>query len=656
MKIEVKSLCYVALVAAAAGSAAAANFPDADDSHDIASAAAWGGTLPGESENVAFTNWSSKTFYAGNDVKFGNLLNNQRGGYNYTTTFDMTGTPGRRLNFTGFSIVGAGIGHIHHVFKGGYWDFGGGYFNNGGGSSYGDNRTFMISDGAVITNTSYCVLGYTAQGKLRLELSGASRFHVGGEFKFANNKTASGNENWLKVTEGSKMTVGGTMTREGSVNSWAGSLVNQPEGGLFYKDYVIVDGEGSELKMLSTSYNYYGGQGGSATIVSNGGYLLNRGSAVFGARYTRNNLLRVEKNGSAVFEGAFYIGWGQDASDTAITGLRHHRIEVLDGGSLWCKGVFYLSYRAFCSGNTLLVSNGTFRAATFQMSDNQGAGTGYATNILVVLQGENASLSSDNSYAMFNCSHSEYRVEHGARFCPRSSFSWTTDGQHDNVLRVRDGGMLTNVWTNTSIDNPKSDGFAVWNNKIIAEAGGIVTGQHVSVQGSNCVFRVDDSLALLDDNVTAISLQVGRMDTGGWYGGLSTNCALEVAGTTPKLRLGGKLLVENGSRILFELPEAGYAGGEAIIAAGRDVQINPGCEIAFSGAEAMYERLVADGVRANYVLIENPSDRGFVSDDVVAAAQASLGQNLQLRKRVRDGKNQLVLSGGAALGMSLIIR
>ena len=356
------------------------------------------------------------------------------------------------------------------------------------------------------------------------------------------------------------------------------------------------------------------------------------------------------------FQKAFYNGWGQEAGDTSITGLRHHRIEVLDGGSLWCKGVFFLSYRAFCSGNTLLVSNGTFRAATFQMSDNQGAGTGYATNILVVLQGENASLSSDNSYAMFNCSHSEYRVEHGARFCPRSSFSWTTVGQHDNVLRVRDGGMLTNVWTNTSIDNPKSDGFAAWNNKIIAEAGGIVTGQHVSVQGSNCVFRVDDSLALLDGSAGTTSLQVGRMDTSGWYGGWSTNCALEVAGTTPKLRLGGKLLVENGSRILFELPEAGYAGGEAIIMAGRDVQINSGCGIEFSGADAMYARLVADGVRANYVLIENPDDKGFVSDDVVAAAQASLGQSFKLRKRVHDGKNQLVLSGGAVVGMSLIVR
>lgn len=570
----------------------------------------------------------------------------------------MTETPARKLNFIGFSGGGKGLPGIHTAFKGGYWDFGGGYFNNGGNSSYGDNRTFVISDGAVITNTGSCILGYTAQKKLRLELSGASQLYVGGEFKFTNNRTASGDESWLKVTEGSKMTIG-KCSREGEVPQnvgWAASLSYQPEGGLFYKDYVIVDGEGSELKMLSTSYSYYGGQGGSATIVSNGGYLLDNGNAVFGARYTRNNLLRVEKDGSAVFERAFYTGWGQDASDTAITGLRHHRIEVLDGGSLWCKGEFNLSYRSFCSGITLLVSNGTFRAATFHQANNANVGAGYATNILVVLQGEHASFSSDNAYAMFNCSHSEYRVEHGARFRPRGSFSWTTVGQHDNVLRVRDGGMLTNVWISTSIDNPKSDGFAAWNNKIIAEAGGIVTGQNVTVQGSNCVFRVDDALALLDGSVGTTSLQVGRMDTNGWYGGWSTNCALEVAGTTPKLRLGGKLLVENASRILFELPEAGYGDDEARIVAGHDVQINSGSGIEFSGADAMYARLVADGVRANYVLIENPSDKGFVSDDVVAAAQASLGQNLQLRKRVRGGKNQLVLSGGAAAGMTLIFR
>ena len=570
----------------------------------------------------------------------------------------MTETPARKLNFIGFSGGGKGLPGIHTAFKGGYWDFGGGYFNNGGNSSYGDNRTFVISDGAVITNTGSCILGYTAQKKLRLELSGASQLYVGGEFKFTNNRTASGDESWLKVTEGSKMTIG-KCSREGEVPQnvgWAASLSYQPEGGLFYKDYVIVDGEGSELKMLSTSYSYYGGQGGSATIVSNGGYLLDNGNAVFGARYTRNNLLRVEKDGSAVFERAFYTGWGQDASDTAITGLRHHRIEVLDGGSLWCKGEFNLSYRSFCSGITLLVSNGTFRAATFHQANNANVGAGYATNILVVLQGEHASFSSDNAYAMFNCSHSEYRVEHGARFRPRGSFSWTTVGQHDNVLRVRDGGMLTNVWISTSIDNPKSDGFAAWNNKIIAEAGGIVTGQNVTVQGSNCVFRVDDALALLDGSVGTTSLQVGRMDTNGWYGGWSTNCALEVAGTTPKLRLGGKLLVENASRILFELPEAGYGDDEARIVAGHDVQINSGSGIEFSGADAMYARLVADGVRATYVLIENPSDKGFVSDDVVAAAQASLGQNLQLRKRVRGGKNQLVLSGGAAAGMTLIFR
>ena len=98
-----KTVIAACFVAATAGSVAAANFPDADGSHDIASASAWGGTLPGESEEVAFTNQSSVTIYAKNDVTFGQLVNNLKAGYNYTLTFDMTETPSRKLNFTGFS-------------------------------------------------------------------------------------------------------------------------------------------------------------------------------------------------------------------------------------------------------------------------------------------------------------------------------------------------------------------------------------------------------------------------------------------------------------------------------------------------------------------------------------------------------------------------
>ena len=75
-----KAIVAACFAVVAAGSAAAANFPDADGSHDIASPAAWGGTLPSATEDVVFTNWSSKTIYAGSDVTFGKLVNSQRGG------------------------------------------------------------------------------------------------------------------------------------------------------------------------------------------------------------------------------------------------------------------------------------------------------------------------------------------------------------------------------------------------------------------------------------------------------------------------------------------------------------------------------------------------------------------------------------------------
>lgn len=52
-----KAIVSAFLAVVAVGSAAAANFPDADGSHDIASPAAWGGTLPSATEDVVFTNW-----------------------------------------------------------------------------------------------------------------------------------------------------------------------------------------------------------------------------------------------------------------------------------------------------------------------------------------------------------------------------------------------------------------------------------------------------------------------------------------------------------------------------------------------------------------------------------------------------------------------
>ena len=71
----------------------------------------------------------------------------------------------------------------------------------------------------------------------------------------------------------------------------------------------------------------------------------------------------------------------------------------------------------------------------------------------------------------------------------------------------------------------------------------------------------------------------------------------------------------------------------------------------FVGAAEMLNRIKNGIGAASYVLVDNPESKGFFSDDAVTSAQTALGKGLLLKKRVKDGRNQLVLKvpGGMML-------
>ena len=637
--------------------AEAVNFPDADGSHDIASSTAWGGALPTTETEVAITG-KTQTVTANSDVMLSSALlkNGLATGYNYTLTFDMTEQPDRKLYFSGFNQGGA---KVRTAFKGGYWDLGGRYFCNAGNTTgaYGDNKFVTISDGAVITNTAACSLAYTANQKnLRLSLSGQSQLHIGGVFNFAQTETGSPSTNIVEVTDGSVMTVAGKFQWDNPSVSW-GNAVD-------YRDYVIVDGEGSSLKLLSSDPARFKIKGGGAMIIRNNGALSAK-TLVMGWKYTRNNLLRVESGASASADSIYMSGYYSAAGNTylsspdaAVDGLRNKRVEVLNGGTLQVSGTFCMAYGESQSGNALVVSNGTFKADTFAMAQANASDT--STNQCVRIQGPDAvfDIPAVNNNAMFTCSHSEWNVELGAKFMPSATFSYTIDRLHDNVLRVASGASLTNVAITTS-KMTTGTSIATWNNRLVAESGAVVTGQYVYVVGSNCVFRVDDAMVWLTESSeshVAIGIGRSRQTSGEIMGGASTNCSLIVAGTNPKITLGGDLEVKQGSRILFELPTNGFADNSPRISTTGAVTMDDGCTIEFTGAEAMLAGLQHNHVNAEYVLIENPSENVFVSDDVVAAAQVTLGDAFRLTKKVVGGKNQLVLKGGYKAGFVLVVR
>ena len=640
--------------------AKAVNFPDADGSHDIASIAAWGGALPTTETEVAITG-KTQTVTANSDVMLSSALlkNGLTTHYNYTLTFDMTEQPDRKLYFSGFNQGGA---KVRTAFKGGYWDLGGRYFCNAGNTTgaYGDNKFVTISDGAIITNTAACYLAYTGQKNIRLALSGESQLHLGGAFGFSQTQTSrpdDSSSNIVEVTEGSIMAVGGKFQWDNpSSPTWADAL----DG---YYDYVIVDGEGSSLKLQASDIARFRIKGGAAMIVRNNG-ALDAKALVLGWKYTRNNLLRVESHGTTSVSSVFMSGYGASNNsymslpDATVDGLRNNRVEVLDGGTLEISGTFCMAYGESQSGNMLVVSNGTFKAATFAMAQINASDT--STNQYVRIQGPDAvfDIPAVNNNAMFSCSHSEWNVELGAKFMPSATFSYTKDRLHDNVLRVASGASLTNVAITTS-KMTTGTSIATWNNRLVAESGAVVTGQYVYVVGSNCVFRVDDAMVWLTENSeshVAIGIGRSRQTSGEIMGGASTNCSLIVAGTNPKITLGGDLEVKQGSRILFELPTNGFADNSPRISTTGAVTMDDGCTIEFTGAEAMLAGLQHNHVNAEYVLIENPSENVFVSDDVVAAAQVTLGDAFRLTKKVVGGKNQLVLKGGYKQGFVLVVR
>ena len=191
-----------------------------------------------------------------------------------------------------------------------------------------------------------------------------------------------------------------------------------------------------------------------------------------------------------------------------------------------------------------------------------------------------------------------------------------------------------------------------YKNGLIAEDGGIVTGSCIRVMGYMSTIRVDDSSLVLTNSADALSIGYSNK-----YGGAGTNCFFEVAGAHPNVSLSGNLSVQHASTIKFELPAEGYDEGVKPIMAEGDVSMGATSAIAFTGTAEIAANRREIGKSADYVLIENPSNKAFLSDDAVAAAQAELGEeDFRLFKRVVGGRNQLVLRVKGHPGTIIMVR
>ena len=645
--------CAAALLPFCSG---AAVFPDPVAGNDISSAEAWGGVLPGASEDVVFSGGRNLTVTAKRDVKFGKLVNALKSGYAYTLTFDLRNVePVPTLTFGGYQPGEAANKWNDFVeFKGGIYNFSHGEFGMGV-TFYGHGRSIVVSDGAILTNISDVVLGWTAQERLRMDVRGNSKVFIDGLFKFTNNKTKPGNENYLKLSGGSKMEVNGQFLWDDPADE-LGFARNQPDGAFHCNDYVELSGTGTSLELNfakdangGTGYNCFGRQGGSATIVKDGASLSVKGGAILWDGYTRNNLLRVA---NATWCGqSVFCGWRK-----VPPGLGHNRVEVLEDGVLTAEAFTFGSVGS--SGNTLLISNGTFSVTMFRFGDMDESYVQYATNNTIVLQGPKARFETgDANFMLFTSPHCELRVEDGAALRPRvsSSFFRYRSGGHHCTLRLRNGGIFhpAEQAFSTSATYFTQDVIA-WNNRLVAESGSVVSGGYFNVQGRECEVRIDNSTMVMTNALLGTdSLIVGYSYE---YGGIGTNCLLSVAGASPRIELAKGLSVRGCSEVRIELPAGGYADGVVPLTAGGAVVFEKGSRLVLEGAREMSLAHTEAGKRCSYVLFENPQDAVFLSDETIAQVNGEIGEYAVLSKRTAGGVNQAVLRVRTKKITSIVVR
>ena len=459
-KSMIKRALLMAVVCVAAASADAVEYTNADYSGDLASDGAWSGGVVPTGQDIEFKKKTGRTT-ATSDVsfKFVSVTGPEATAADPKKfTFDMRNSASgassdpRKIALKNLDVL-AGAKNFTLEIKGGLWDF-----------SHGDNYYYMprliggnwdtsvqsnrivVSDGAVLTN-----MCSASAGMLQWGCCNSFILTGDGTVAWVNNSEITpfnyGLENRFEIRDGAKM------------YGWQLQLKEGRSSGNFKKNRMVVTGEGSLLKL----YNHFGdcgvgvGYSGSVgcelevndhagLLVKNsyGGVPLRIGGS--GSAGTRNNSMYVD-NYATVTSGVVCVG-----SDVgAMTNL----LFIGKGATYWATGALQIGVASNACANTLVVSNGTLRATSFDIGHQFSAGQtvkfiGPETKAIFTSM-------SGNGVALFHA------------------------GTHDNLLEFN---CTTQKWTSTT-EGP-------WRINI----GGYVGQTASALQTSNNVVRLADSSLL----------------------------------------------------------------------------------------------------------------------------------------------------------------
>lgn len=462
-----------------------------------------------------------------------------------------------KITFSGFQ-AGAGSST---TFNGIYFDFGLGNFLG----DAAEKRAVVLSDAAVITNvSSFSTGGYPSQS-VSLTLNGASSLYVTGNAVLGAYGDRIG-KNRISVQSGSRLTVRGRL------------FVGQAQGGsnalLDMDNHFVLTGEDSETAAgslwigvnASNAGAESAGAGGSSVTVTDQASLTILESIYLGAGSRAVNDELIISNGGMV--SAKDVRLAMHSANVYDGRAANRSVKILDDGTLTVSGDFSMGYTSMSatgtSGNSLIVSNGVFSAATAAF---YGKGTA-CTNCEVRISGSKAKFliaNPGNAFSFYQPGN-RFVVENGAKFdWPYLSYSYLTATRDESVIVRGEGTEFSFATLNMgSVDQAKS---SVSNRFVLADRA-CATGLNCVIGGEGGELAVANATLCVTNNAHA---EVGNEPVESAYPalavglnhkryGASQNCRVQLSGEAPCIRCsnGASADFRAGTTLVFDLPSDGY--------------------------------------------------------------------------------------------------
>ncbi|MCR5413654.1 MAG: hypothetical protein K6F50_02865 [Kiritimatiellae bacterium] len=397
-------------------------FPDADASHDISSATAWGGEIPAAAEFDS----PATTYGASGDVTFGKVKVMEG-----TNAFDFSATPGRTVTITNsggqaFWLAGS---NSSLELKGGKWFMAnGGTFSVGdpGGGGYGTNSVLTLSGGCVVTNAGGLSVGSYGNVDSKFVIRDGSFFHLANNGHITYLSTTRSGAS-MEVVDGGGFYCGGLFWIDGggsadpAIDSDVSLLVSGAGSTFGIKNGIYQGSAGHDSSRVTFTDHAVGNIGGLVSL----GYSNPSGGHLF----------TVEK-GATLNCGSVAIGHGTKAH------AKTNRVEIL-GATLNVAADLNVGNASTSRMNELFVSNATVVCQKFIVG-----GGSESTGNRAVFYGPDThlELSINDSFNLFgNTSSGNEIIFDGVTFEHKTSKNgiyFSLGSNTGNLVRVTNGGSI----------------------------------------------------------------------------------------------------------------------------------------------------------------------------------------------------------------------